>query len=50
MIKDNTTFPIAAEIDLTNICNHNCVWCMFEGFRKRTPESTYDGISVKAEG
>ena len=39
MIKDNKTFPIAVEIDLTNKCNHKCIWCMFEGFKERKPHS-----------
>ena len=39
MVDDNKTFPIAVEIDLTNRCNHQCVWCMFEGFKGRKPFS-----------
>lgn len=25
--------PISCEIDPTNYCNHNCIWCMYEDFR-----------------
>jgi MoaA/NifB/PqqE/SkfB family radical SAM enzyme len=39
MIDDNKTPPLAVEIDLTNKCNHNCVWCMFDRFRKKHPVS-----------
>jgi len=31
--------PICAEIDPTNICNHKCLWCMFDEFRYRKPDS-----------
>ncbi len=27
--------PISCEIDLSNLCNHNCIWCMYEDFKKR---------------
>jgi len=39
MIKDNRTFPVAVEIDLTNKCNHKCVWCMFDKFKEQCPVS-----------
>ncbi len=47
MLQDNTTFPIAVEIDLTNVCNHNCIWCMFDSFRKRVPESLKTDLVMK---
>jgi radical SAM protein with 4Fe4S-binding SPASM domain len=25
--------PITVEVHLTNLCNHNCVWCFYRGFR-----------------
>ncbi|HNR64701.1 MAG TPA: radical SAM protein [Atribacterota bacterium] len=39
MIKDNKTPPMAVEIDLTNLCNHNCIWCMFDRYRAKNPVS-----------
>lgn len=47
MIADNKTFPLAVEIDLTNVCNHNCIWCMFEGFRKKSPETLKTELVMK---
>lgn len=26
--------PVSCEIDLSNRCNHNCIWCMYEDFKK----------------
>ena len=37
MVTDNKTYPVAVEIDLTNKCNHRCVWCMFDKFKEKTP-------------
>ena len=39
MIKDNKVFPPAVEIDLTNKCNHRCIWCMFDQFREKCPDT-----------
>lgn len=30
--------PIACEIDPSNLCNHDCIWCINEGFRKKKPQ------------
>lgn len=26
--------PISCEIDLSNLCNHDCIWCMYHDFKK----------------
>lgn len=31
--------PISCEIDPTNICNQNCIWCMYKDFRQNNPMS-----------
>lgn len=30
--------PISCEIDPSNLCNHDCVWCMYRDFKKRKSE------------
>ena len=35
--------PISAEIDPSNLCSENCVWCMFSEYRRKKPVS----ISLK---
>lgn len=39
MIEDNKTPPLAVEIDLTNLCNHHCIWCMFDRYRDKNPDT-----------
>lgn len=34
MLRGETTYPISVEIDLSNVCNHGCPWCSFNGFRQ----------------
>jgi len=34
MLRGDVVYPISVEIDLSNICNHNCPWCSFNGFRQ----------------
>ena len=29
--------PITVDVDPTNLCNFNCVWCNSKGFRKESP-------------
>lgn len=26
--------PVSCEIDLSNLCNHDCIWCMYDDFKK----------------
>lgn len=44
MIKNNNTYPIAVEIDLTNLCNHDCIWCMFDRFKAKNPVSLSEDL------
>jgi len=30
-------YPVCAQIDLSNVCNHNCLWCYYGFFRRRAP-------------
>ena len=34
MLAGVTVFPVSVELDLSNICNHACPWCTFNGFRQ----------------
>lgn len=31
--------PVTVEVDPTNRCNFNCIWCMYEEFNKSNPET-----------
>ncbi len=35
IVEGKNTSPISCEIDPSNLCNHNCVWCMYKDFRER---------------
>lgn len=37
ILKNWNPPPISVEIDPSNVCNHDCVWCMFEEFKKKKP-------------
>jgi len=30
--------PITCEIDPSNLCNHQCIWCMFKEFNREKPQ------------
>lgn len=34
MLRGEPTYPVSVEIDLSNVCNHGCPWCSFNGFRQ----------------
>lgn len=34
MLAGEPTYPVSVEIDLSNVCNHGCPWCSFNGFRQ----------------
>ncbi len=34
MLNQEVVYPISVELDLSNVCNHNCPWCSFSGFRQ----------------
>ncbi|MEW6075462.1 MAG: radical SAM protein [Candidatus Omnitrophota bacterium] len=34
IISGKNPFPVSCEIDPSNICNHNCIWCINDRFRK----------------
>lgn len=34
MLRGEMVYPVSVEIDLSNICNHNCSWCSYNGFRQ----------------
>jgi radical SAM protein with 4Fe4S-binding SPASM domain len=42
MLAGERVYPISVEIDLSNICNHGCPWCSFNGFRQENWKS-WDG-------
>ena len=38
IVSGKIVYPVSCEIDLSNFCNHNCVWCINGKFRKREKE------------
>lgn len=34
MLRGEVVYPVSVELDLSNICSHNCPWCSFNGFRQ----------------
>lgn len=34
MLRGEVVYPTSVELDLTNVCNHGCPWCSFNGFRQ----------------
>lgn len=34
MLAGDVVYPVSVELDLSNICNHGCPWCSFNGFRQ----------------
>ena len=47
MLAGGMVYPISVEIDLANVCNHNCPWCSFNGFRQEN-WVMFDGPRVLA--
>jgi radical SAM protein with 4Fe4S-binding SPASM domain len=45
MLAGERVYPISVEIDLSNICNHSCPWCSFNGFRQENWKS-WDGARM----
>src|SRR5690606_19750775 len=45
MLRGSVVYPISVEIDLSNVCNHNCPWCSFSGFRQENWQH-FDGSRV----
>jgi sulfatase maturation enzyme AslB (radical SAM superfamily) len=43
IIKGKNPFPVSCEIDPSNLCNHNCLWCINGKFRKS------NRVSIPAE-
>jgi cyclic pyranopterin phosphate synthase len=39
MLAGERVYPISVEIDLSNICNHACPWCNYNGFRQENWKS-----------
>ncbi len=33
-LRGSVVYPVSVELDLSNICNHGCPWCSFNGFRQ----------------
>lgn len=39
LMRGEITAPITVEVDPTNACNYNCIWCMYEEFNSAYPET-----------
>ncbi|MBF0343560.1 MAG: radical SAM protein [Nitrospirae bacterium] len=35
IVNGENPYPPSFEIDPTNMCNHNCIWCMYDDFLKQ---------------
>ena len=35
IVEGEITYPISCEVDVSNYCNHSCIWCINGKFRKR---------------
>jgi sulfatase maturation enzyme AslB (radical SAM superfamily) len=44
IVRGENPYPVSFEMDLSNICNHDCVWCMYKDFMRKNhammPERT----------
>ena len=38
IVEGKNVYPVSCELDLSNYCNHNCVWCITGKFRKKEKE------------
>jgi MoaA/NifB/PqqE/SkfB family radical SAM enzyme len=45
MLRGGRTYPISVELDLSNICNHGCPWCSYNGFRQDNWQH-FDGVRI----
>lgn len=42
MLRGDVVYPVSVELDLSNVCNHGCPWCSFNGFRQENWKSFDD--------
>lgn len=35
LFKGKNLAPVSCEIDPSNLCNHNCIWCMYRDFKNK---------------
>jgi len=35
ILDGSMPYPTCAQVDVTNICNHHCVWCFYQSFKDR---------------
>src|SRR5689334_23518694 len=42
MLRGDVVYPISVELDLSNVCNHACPWCSYNGFRQENWKSFDD--------
>lgn len=47
IIKGKNPYPISCEIDPSNLCNHNCIWCINGQFRKSDKVSIPAGLMFR---
>ncbi|MFH1201761.1 MAG: radical SAM protein [Candidatus Omnitrophota bacterium] len=38
LAKGKKIYPVTCELDPSNLCNHNCIWCMYANFKKEKPK------------
>ena len=37
ILKGEFTPPVTLGLDLSNWCNHNCLWCLYDNYKKEHP-------------
>jgi len=45
LAKGEKMFPVMAELDLTDACNHRCSWCVYKGKVIYSKNFTYDQLN-----
>lgn len=44
LLNDRDVNPINLEINLTNICNHSCIWCTYDYLHKSTESLNFENV------
>ncbi|MFQ5811308.1 MAG: hypothetical protein ACE5JM_16950, partial [Armatimonadota bacterium] len=48
--RGETAPPVTVEIDPTNACNHDCIWCITSGLRARSTATLSRDLLLRLPG